>query len=427
MSPNVSYYESDTLLQSALSAKPNDIFRNNSSSGLKPNELRLPNRVIRRSIIASTLHGNKMLNLLSSNENILGNSTSIEQLPLSHSQAPDRLENNSNLPSGRPLIKVFEVAGEDENTPSISKSKEKKKFFNSRSKLMKTKEEQTASEEPEVKDEEKLKAERRRLFEEQMLKEAEGEVHGQTGDVNEESQGEVEPGSSKEVPVQKEGGEEGLRQSVAPCVLRNSLFDGLATLKGHKQEEDEEHKEQEVEEGQEKEDLTVSKEKPKVERTNSSNIGIFWTWEGAKEAEKVPEKEDFEKLDICDVSNEDINEHADPVFKNNLDVEWNMKSDEANIGRSSNRKGSAIEPSKIRKSIGFLQDQEDDDRTQSITHNNQEVFMKAFQTQKIDSHTESSVLKVDGDGCLASQIPMRDITCLEVSGNLIVSKADLEL
>jgi len=285
-SPNNSYFESDTIYSSVL-GRPHEYIRNSSLQlfNAKNGEIRTQNFV--SNISMSNMNASRMISRGYAGDYILSNGimklSSTENLPLTKSdfhENNDTLKGSFQTPS---LIKVQEVSGEDEYTPLTTD----KQFFPSRPRHVW---EHNFEEKLSESDVEKLKAEKRKQLEEEMLRE-----FNQTSkdEIKEEQD---EEGDSKEYSIRKIHSKDGeneyenkykvqdVKSRVVP--IQNSLFNGLSFTDFKRIENLDGNTDREIESSTNHLRVNEDYLEKGLDETKPDDLGVYWTWE--RENEKDP-------------------------------------------------------------------------------------------------------------------------------------------
>lgn len=285
MSPNNSLLESDTFHSSVYAyGRPTEIFRSNSSNpNLKSNDSRL--QILATNLTTSNIYPSKVMNIM---VNGMMKNYTTDLLPLSSSDIQDSEFNPSMRPS---LRKVQEVSLEDEYTPSITQ----KGFFPKSSKLTLT----LRPQEKEISQEEleRLKAEKRRQIEEEMMRDLNRtSIIDQTNEVQE-----IELENSQEnIQLQEEQGADFATDRLKVVPMQNAFF-GQSMSKDFKGLETSRSKDVEASHIETNKALEDEIERRFAEiRPNTSTN--FWAWSKENEENSQDKINNFSTKEIIRLS-----------------------------------------------------------------------------------------------------------------------------
>ena len=284
MSPNNSYLESETV-QSSMYGRPIDYLKNNSNFeknfSSKIQDLRLNSGAFNLS--GGHTNASKHVSRAYANDYVLSNgprkATATDLLPLSRSDVhekdvdPISLKNSLKMST---LLKVQEVSGEDECTPSTTD----KQFFPSRPRQVWEQKPAGSEEKLSEQDIEKIKAEKRRQIEEEMMRELNQDSTERIREACEEEEDEDEtlraPVSESKKLEEKTSKAGEYRCIVIP--IKNSLFNDIPSI---------EFRGSGVNGGQDiPKDFEGSIDRRRDAEDDgelnlkSGNLGVFWTWDG---------------------------------------------------------------------------------------------------------------------------------------------------
>ena len=287
ISPNNSYLESETVqtVQSSIYGRPIDYLKNNSNFeknfSSKIQDLRLNHGA--SNLSGGHINASRHVSRGYANDYVLSNGprkmTSTDLLPLSRSDVhekdidPISLKNSLKMST---LLKVQEVSGEDECTPSITD----KQFFPSRPRQVWEQKPAAAEEKLSEQDVERMKAEKRRQIEEEMMRELN---QASTDRIREACEEEEDEDETLKAPVteSKKLEEKISKAGEYRCIvipIKNSLFNDTPSV---------EFRGSEVNGGQDiQKDFEGSIDRRRDTEDDgelnlkSGNLGVFWTWDG---------------------------------------------------------------------------------------------------------------------------------------------------
>lgn len=290
MSPNNSYLEADTI-QSSVIGRPTEYLRNNSNQffNFQKNDVRVQNFVMNTS--TSNLNVSRMISRGMSSDALANGILrlgSTDGVPLTRSEIQDNNKENEAPKSSGNLIKVQEVSLEDEYTPSTTD----RQFFPTRprhvweQKALSFEEKDNKNEEQDI---EKIKAEKRRQLEEEMLKELNQASTDQINEVEEEDNDNSRDDSPTKPVVENYSNAQGSQMlninSRLHVPAKNPLFTGISfsDFKRSGSHDDSSHPEGMIEASPMANEDEIAE---KFNNIRTDDLGVYWTWEGENDKEE---------------------------------------------------------------------------------------------------------------------------------------------
>lgn len=431
MSPNNSYLEADTI-QSSVIGRPTEYLRNNSNQffNFKNNDVRVQNFVSNMS--TSNLNVSRFLSRGLSNDVVLARLGSTEIVPLTQSGVEEKDdEDRKSSAKASSLIKVQEVSCEDEYTPSATD----RQFFPTRprhvweQKALGSFEDKEKTEEQDI---EKIKAEKRRQLEEEMMREL-NQAADQINEQDEDEEHSRDYSPAKPVVENYSNSQNSQMLNINSRLhvpVKNPLFTGISfsDFKRSGSNDDNSHPEAMIEASPMVGEDEIA---AKFDNLRPDDLGVYWTWDGedGKEENEIETAKEVrsEKLQESE-RNSEMGEADNHVahFGDQYDDMWTpeFQKQEENVKNSNRLIKSDLERfRKAQKKLterGHTQELEEIEEDNNKKNNNEAQMLEVGEGEGTIYRKQTSV-RSDFDLPYSDEIQSRGMRSIE--GSQIIMRA----